>query len=76
MISETETSCSSKSGLGRLVGSLLHYVDQEGISILDKFVGNSGSYTGKSKQQEAAWDEKRAPLAPMLGGETRMDSLI
>lgn len=50
--------------------------NQEGISVSDKSVGNSGSYTGKPKQQEAAWDEKRALLAPVLGGETRMDSLF
>lgn len=51
-------------------------VHEQGISILDKFVGNSWSHTGKLKQQEVAWDENRAPLAPALGGEAGMDSLV
>lgn len=79
MIGETETGCSSKSGLGRLEEFIAAWCgkgDQEGISISDKFVGNSWSYTGKPEQGEAAWDENRVPLAPVLGGETRMDSLI
>lgn len=78
---EIETGYSDKAGSRSVVGSLPHKVAKAIMSrkfflFQTNSLGTHGAHSEKPKQQEMAWDENRAPLAPTLGGEAGMDSRV